>query len=77
MKGKITEFMLPLKITMMFYITGLQKGLFRVKGGVRNPLSSYPVIDVFAGPGGLGEGFSSLRHSNGTTPFRMLIVHRT
>ncbi len=29
------------------------------------------VIDLFAGPGGLGEGISSCRHENGSSPFQI------
>jgi DNA (cytosine-5)-methyltransferase 1 len=34
-------------------------------------LHSIPVIDLFAGPGGLGEGFSALQLSDGRNPFRI------
>ncbi|GAA6172021.1 DNA cytosine methyltransferase [Colwellia sp. KU-HH00111] len=42
------------------------------------------IIDLFSGPGGLGEGFSSFRDSNGNFPFKIAIsiekeksAHRT
>jgi DNA (cytosine-5)-methyltransferase 1 len=34
---------------------------------------SIPVIDVFAGPGGLGEGFSSYRNAKSQRPFRIAL----
>ena len=34
-------------------------------------IATIPVIDIFAGPGGLGEGFSAFRTDAGENPFRI------
>lgn len=37
----------------------------------RAPSPTIPVVDLFAGPGGLGEGFSAFETTDGLSPFRI------
>jgi DNA (cytosine-5)-methyltransferase 1 len=36
-------------------------------------VKTIPVIDLFAGPGGVGEGFSSFQTTDGHQPFRIVL----
>lgn len=54
----------------------------RIYGG--RTRKAIPIIDVFAGPGGLGEGFGSLKREDGSPAFRLAlsiekdpVAHRT
>jgi DNA (cytosine-5)-methyltransferase 1 len=35
--------------------------------------SAFPIVDIFAGPGGLGEGFSAYRDKRGKHPFQIAL----
>lgn len=45
----------------------------RRKLNIKGEEPIYPVIDVFAGPGGLGEGFSSVKGENDQARFRNVV----
>jgi DNA (cytosine-5)-methyltransferase 1 len=58
-----------LNYLVLFYSTDFK---VRVFGKVLMPVKAQ-IIDVFAGPGGLGEGFSSYKDNSGNFPFQIKI----